>query len=196
MDEAQYVTVLDVDDIRGRASQRDLEDEEVSRIWIDFDEERVQVPADLLVLEADDRYRLRARLADFQRADTGEEVVVPVVEETVSFRTQERETGKVRVEKTVREEERVVDVPLTATEVEIRRVAVDRMVDEPVSERREGDTLILPVFEEVLVVEKKLRLKEEIHITTKRTTREHSERVTLRKEEVAIERDETDIDLV
>lgn len=196
MDEAQYITVVDVDDIRGRASQRELEDEEGGRIWIDFDEERVQVPVDLLVLEADDRYRLRARLADFQRADTGEEVVVPVVEETVSFRTQERETGKVRVEKTVREEERVVDVPLTTTEVEIRRVSVDRMIDEPVSERREGDTLILPVFEEVLVVEKKLRLKEEIHITTKRTTREHSERVTLRKEEATIERDETDEDLV
>lgn len=196
MDEAQYVTVLDVDDIRGRASLKELEDEDVRRVWIDFDEERVQVPTDLLVLEDDDRYRLRARLADFQGVEATEEVVLPVAEEVVSFRTEERETGKVRVKKTVREEEQVVGVPLTSTEVEVQRVAVDRMVDELVSERREGDTLILPVYEEVLVVEKKLRLKEEIHITTKQTTREHAEHVTLRKEEVAIERDETDEDLV
>lgn len=196
MDKAQYVTVVDVDDVRGRASLTELEDEEASHIWVDFDEKRVRVPSELLVAEADERYRLRARLADFQSADGTEEVVVPIVEETFSVRTEEREVGKVRIEKTVREEEEAVAVPLITSEVEVRRVPVDRVVDEPVSERREGDTLILPVFEEVLVVEKKLHLKEEIHITTKRTTREQTEHVTLRKEEVAIERDETEEDQV
>lgn len=196
MDRAQYVTVVDVDDVRGRTSLTELEDEEASHIWVDFDEKRVRVPSELLVAEADERYRLRARLADFQSADATEEVVVPIVEETLSVRTEEREVGKVRIKKTVREEEEAVAVPLITSEVEVRRVPVDRMVEEPVSERREGDTLILPVFEEVLVVEKKLRLKEEIHITTKRTTREQTEDVTLRKEEVAIERDETEEDLV
>jgi len=52
---------------------------------------------------------------------------------------------------------------------QIERVAVGRILDGPVSQRQEGDTLILPVVEEVLVCEKKMVLKEEIRITTRRT---------------------------
>ena len=50
----------------------------------------------------------------------------------------------------------------------IERVKVDRLVTEPVSQRQEGDTLILPVMEEVLVVEKRMMLREEIRITRRR----------------------------
>ncbi len=50
----------------------------------------------------------------------------------------------------------------------IERVKVERLIQEPVSQRQEGDTLILPVVEEVLVVEKRLMLREEIRITRKR----------------------------
>ena len=50
----------------------------------------------------------------------------------------------------------------------IERVKVERLVTEPVSQRQEGDTLILPVVEEVLVLEKRLMLREEIRITRKR----------------------------
>ncbi len=50
----------------------------------------------------------------------------------------------------------------------IERVKVERLILEPVSQRQEGDTLILPVVEEVLVVEKRLMLREEIRITRKR----------------------------
>ena len=197
MDQAEYVVIVDEDDVYGRALLSALQDEERSHIWVDFDQNRVRVPVDILVMETDRRYRLPARLAAFgDTEETAQRVTVPVVEETASLRTEEREVGAVRVEKTVRTEEEVIEVPLTATEVEVERVAVDRIVDEPVSQRREGDTLIVPVFEEVLVVEKKLRLKEEIHITTRRTTEERRERVTLRKEEVAIERDEPDEELI
>jgi len=47
----------------------------------------------------------------------------------------------------------------------IERVKVDRFITEPVAQRQEGDTLILPVMEEVLVVEKRMMLREEIRIT-------------------------------
>lgn len=188
----EYVTIVDADDVDGRALLSAVEDEQADQIWVDLEGERVRIPASLLVLESDGRYRFPARLADFDTTTTVEETVVPVVEESVSIRTRKKETGTVRVEKNVREEEEVIDVPLSTTEVEVQRVPVDRIVDEPVAERREGDTLIVPVLEEVLVVEKKLRLKEEIHITTRKTSREHSERVTLRKEEVTVERDEAE----
>ena len=55
--------------------------------------------------------------------------------------------------------------------------------------REEGDTTIIPVIEEVLVVEKRLFLKEEIRIRRTQTTQLHEETVTLRREEVVIERD-------
>jgi hypothetical protein len=51
----------------------------------------------------------------------------------------------------------------------VRRVTVNRVIDEPAKPRQEGDTMIYPVMEEVLVVQKKLVLKEEIYVTPERT---------------------------
>lgn len=51
---------------------------------------------------------------------------------------------------------------------QIERVAIGRVLDGPVTQRQEGDTLILPVVEEVLVWEKKMILKEEIRVTTRK----------------------------
>jgi stress response protein YsnF len=61
-------------------------------------------------------------------------------------------------------------------------------VDEPVPTRTEGETTIIPVMEEVLVVEKRLRLKEELHVTRRRTEHRDPQRVTLRSERVEVER--------
>jgi len=80
----------------------------------------------------------------------------------------EVETGRVRIRKTVRERREVVDQPLFREEIEVRRVPADRMLDAPLEVRQEGDTTIVPVMEEVLVVHKRLRLKEELHITRRR----------------------------
>jgi stress response protein YsnF len=57
---------------------------------------------------------------------------------------------------------------LFAEEADIRRVAVNRIVSEVPQSRQEGEVTIVPVVEEVLVVEKRLLLKEEIHIARKR----------------------------
>jgi Domain of unknown function (DUF2382) len=48
--------------------------------------------------------------------------------------------------------------------VEIERFPIGRPVDSAPAIRQQGDTTILSVFEEVFVVERKLVLKEEIHI--------------------------------
>lgn len=58
--------------------------------------------------------------------------------------------------------------------------------------RHEGDTLVIPVLEEVLVVERKLRIREELHITRVRHEERHVETVPLKAERVEVERfDET-----
>ncbi|BDI31538.1 hypothetical protein CCAX7_35890 [Capsulimonas corticalis] len=112
-------------------------------------------------------------------------IVVPIVEETVDVRKRIVETGKVRIAKTVTEREEVVDIPFLRTEVEVRHVLIDRFVDAAPPIRHEGDVMIIPVMEEVLVVEKRLKLKEEIHIAQHRTEFHDTQTVLLRREVVS-----------
>ena len=72
--------------------------------------------------------------------------------------------------------------------VDVQRVPVDRAVDGPVAVRHVGDTIIVPVVEEVLVVKRQLRLVEELHIRKTRTEQRDPQTVVLRKEEVVVER--------
>jgi uncharacterized protein (TIGR02271 family) len=116
---------------------------------------------------------------DEKNMDHGKSVVVPVVEETVRIGT--------HVHVTPRERKERVDVPVTREEVHVVRVRVDRFVDAPPPVRQEGDVTIVPVLEEVVVIQRRLRVKEELHITKRRGTRRHRETVTLREEEARIE---------
>jgi uncharacterized protein (TIGR02271 family) len=118
----------------------------------------------------------------------GNESVIPVLAEELVVEKRQVPTGGVRVHKRIDQHEEMVDVPLVKERVEIRRVLIDREIEAPVSVRREGDTTIIPIVEEVLVIEKRLRLKEEIHIIREARTERHQERVTLRREEAQIER--------
>jgi uncharacterized protein (TIGR02271 family) len=98
------------------------------------------------------------------------------------------ETGRVRIRKMVHEHEEIVDPPLWRDEVVIERVPINRVVEGPMSVRSEEDTLIIPVLEDVLVIEKRLLLKEEVRITKRRVETHTPQRVTLRREEAAVER--------
>ena len=121
---------------------------------------------------------------------------IPVVAEQLAVGTRTVDTGRgVRVHKTVVEQPVTIDEALGHDEVEVRHVAVDRIVapDEVPATRYEGDTLIVPVLEEVLVVERRVRIKEELHITRVRHERQHQESVVLKAEQVNVERfDESD----
>ena len=114
--------------------------------------------------------------------------VIPVVEEILDIRRRRVETGKVRLTKVVHEREEEVTTPRVREEVTVERVTLNRMVDAPVAMYQEGDTLIIPVLEEVVVTETRLVLKEEVRITTHRIEEPATQRVTLRREEVVVER--------
>jgi len=60
-------------------------------------------------------------------------------------------------------------------------------VDEAPAVRTENGVMIVPVLEEVLFVEKRLVLKEEIHIRRQRTTETVEMPVTLRKQRAVVE---------
>ena len=116
---------------------------------------------------------------------------VPVVEEQVVVAKRRRVTGAVRVATRTREEERLVDEPYEVEEVSVERVPVEgggRWVEAPVPDRQEGDTTIVSVHEEVVVVETRLRVVEEVRLTKRSTTRRHTGRVTVRREEAVVER--------
>jgi hypothetical protein len=118
--------------------------------------------------------------------------VVPVVAEELSVETRERETGRVRVRTSVEERDHEVAEDVAHDVVEVRRVPIDRYVDEPVGVREEEGVLVVPVHEEVLVVEKRLLLKEEVHLSTRRETWRETQTVRLRQERADIERIDPD----
>jgi stress response protein YsnF len=120
--------------------------------------------------------------------DGGVVTTVPVVEEQALVRKRRKVTGAVRVRTVVREAEEVVEEPFLVERVEVERVPVGRWVEGPVATRQEGDTTIIPVLEEVVVVERRLRLVEEVRVTKRRRAETASERVALRREEVVVER--------
>jgi uncharacterized protein (TIGR02271 family) len=153
---------------------------------------QVLVPVHLLIREEEGRYSVPMALADLERhagADAREPpLVLPVIQETLAVETRPVETGRIRIRKIVHEREELVDPPLLREEVIIERVPINRVVEGPLPVRYEGDTMIVSLLEEVLVVGTRLLLKEEVHITTRRTETHTPEPVTLRREDVTIER--------
>jgi stress response protein YsnF len=117
-----------------------------------------------------------------------EREVIPVVEEQAVILKRKKLTEGVRVRTVVREEENVVDEPLTNEDVDVERVPLDRWIEGPVPVRQEGDTTIVTLTEEVLVLEKRLRAVEEVRITKRQSVRREPQTVTLRREEAVIER--------
>lgn len=116
---------------------------------------------------------------------------VPVVREEVQVEKQAVDTGRgVRIHKTVAEHPCHIDERLLRDDVEVSHVPVDRIVplDAAPATRYEGDTLVVPILEEVLVVERRVRIKEELRITRTRREEHHAETVMLKSEQVSVER--------
>lgn len=115
-------------------------------------------------------------------------VRIPVAREELHVEARPVPAGRVVVRKHVTTGEEVVDVPLVHDEVSVERVPRGELVDAPPPVREEGDTTIVPVLEEEVVVERRLRLKEELRITRRRREERRTCRVPLRREEVTVER--------
>ncbi len=113
--------------------------------------------------------------------------VIPVVQETIRVEKREFESGRVLVHKTVTERDEVAEILLRQQDLIVERVPIGRAVSEAPQTRQDGDTLIVPILEEVLVVEKRLILKEELHIRKQSSERTEQHKVRLRTEHVEIE---------
>src|SRR5918994_4514042 len=127
--------------------------------------------------------------------DTSSEAeVIARAEEEVRLDKRMVTTGKVRVRTIVDVETELAKATLDGETVEVTRVPIDRIVDQAPEIRTENDVTIIPILEEVLVVEKRLVLKEELHVHKRRTTEDVEAPVELRKQRVVVERVPADDD--
>lgn len=121
-------------------------------------------------------------------SDDKQSVVIPVAREEVSVSRDVVETGVVDVRKVVRERVEVIDEPMLHDEVDIERVPINRAVDALQPPRQEGDVLVIPVYEEVVTVQRKWVLKEEVRLRRREVQARHREEVVLREEQALVER--------
>jgi uncharacterized protein (TIGR02271 family) len=204
MADERYLTVTDVDGVSGRIAEADLLADSAEDVLVHLDDGRdVFLPAALFNRQENGSYRLPFSLNQMDMdyslevaaqptvrvAPPHEEVVrIPVVEETIHIEKRPVEKGRVRFVKTVQEREEVVDVPLMEEEVEVNHVPINQLVDRTEAVRHEGETMIVPIYEEVLVVRKRLMLKEELHITRRKREVNRPQTITVRREVVEVER--------
>ena len=126
-----------------------------------------------------------------KREDEAENRSIPLHAESVLVTKRVRRT-LVRATRTTVTRNALVEQDLAQEHVVVERVPVGRVVDAVPPVRQEGDVTILSVVEEEVIVEKRLVLREEVHLRRVRRVERHSQTVPLREQQVAITR--TDLD--
>ena len=118
----------------------------------------------------------------------GDQLIIPVIQEQIVIDKQVIETSKVRVRKTVLEETASLNIPLIQESYDVQRVPAQQVLDNPPGVRYEGDTIVVPVMREIVIIEKKYELIEEVRLTKRTTAIPHIQEITLLKEQVQVER--------
>ena len=111
-----------------------------------------------------------------------------VVEEDLQVLRDSTVTGAVRVRVQPRLHTQTVDATATRTEVDVERVAVDREVQTALPPWQDGDVWVVPVYEERVVLQRRLVLKEELRLRPRRHQEPGQQVVQLRRDEVHVER--------
>jgi uncharacterized protein (TIGR02271 family) len=117
----------------------------------------------------------------------GGQLRVPILAERLSAVARPVVLGELLIHKRVDEAEESVRLAVQRDQVEVERRPVNRPLEAPVESRTEGDWLVIPVMEEVLVVRKQLMLTEEVRVRTRRVTEEREVREAVRRERVELE---------
>lgn len=103
--------------------------------------------------------------------------------------TRERIAGDtVRVRTVTSQHDRLVEEQLVHERIEIVRVPIGRVVETVPDVRQDGDVTILPVVEEEIVVQRRLILKEEVHLRRVSVAEMHRETIVLREQDAVITR--------
>ena len=124
--------------------------------------------------------------------DTAAEAVIPLVEEALRVGKRRVDTGRVRVSVQTDVEEQVVRETLRSDRAEIKRIAIGRELADgepaPVLRQEPDGTVVLPVVEEVLFIERRLVLREEIRMRLVAVAEPVEQPVTIRRQRASVER--------
>lgn len=121
-----------------------------------------------------------------------EVATLPVIEERLEVAVERFDAGAVRVRIVVDERVEGAEVELVSTEVQPTVVARDVEVAQRLEPYIDGEDLVVPVYEERTVVERRLFLKQEVRLTRVRSTQRQQLDVPLRRERAVIERQRPD----
>ena len=180
-------TVVDLDGNAGRLGDvRVREGDEAIAVVRLEDGARVEVPFAALEHHDDGGYSIAARWRDFA-GGTEHSLSIPVIAERVVTSVREAPERRVRVKRRVVTESQLVETPIWRERIDIERVPVNAYVAHRPEPRQEGDTLIVPCVEEVVVVETRLRVREELRIKIVRERHVDQQTVVLRRHEIDIE---------
>lgn len=127
-------------------------------------------------------------LAEDVAGEVFDEAVLRLAEERLSVEKRIVESGRVRVRRTTTEKVQKVDVPLSSDTYEVRRVEIGKLVKKTPAVRETRTEIIIPVVEEILIVERRLVLREELHIRKVRSVERHTEEFTLRVQQATVDR--------
>lgn len=119
-------------------------------------------------------------------------LVIPVISESVVVTREVETAGEVRVRIKASSTTQQVPVQHAVQQAHIERIAVGRPCVEREPPRYEADVLVVPVYEEVVVVSRQLVLKEELRISLTSSASSAVETVELLKEEAIVERRQPD----
>jgi uncharacterized protein (TIGR02271 family) len=140
-----------------------------------------------------DRGSSRAEMAGYE-ATAADELRIPVVEEELTATVRPAETGAVRIEKRVVEEDRVLDVPVTDEQIRVERRIVDRPVGADETQAFEKIVIDVPLTPEQVELQKQARVAEEIVVSKEAVQRTERVSDTVRREEVYVDGDAPRID--
>jgi len=122
-----------------------------------------------------------------ERSSEREEIRIPLLREEIGIEKVARESGHVRIHKTVHTEEKRFSVPVTREEVIIEHVAVGRDAAPSTDGAFEEDTVDVPLYEEEVRVSKRPVLEEEVVVRTVAQSVEREGSALLRHEEAEVE---------
>ena len=124
--------------------------------------------------------------------DTGDDAVLPLVEEALLVGKRRVETSRVRVSVSTEIQEQVVRETLRTERTELERVPIGRELAEgepaPAMRQEPDGTVVVPVLEEVLVVERRLVLREEIRMRVVAVDEAVEQPMTVRRQRASVER--------
>lgn len=192
-EDVEYVRITDLSgqEVQGRVEARDNGYE----LRLEHGP-TLRVPAELLEATPMGGFMLHGSLAELSAAATATDTTaegdvrqtISLAAETLTVDKKLVTRGRVVVRKRVVTHDAVVDEPLAQEQLEVTRVPVNKLVEAAAAPHTEGDTTVIPLYEEVLVVEKRLVLIEELHVSKRRSERREPQTVSLRREEAVVER--------